>query len=172
MADLTRTIQELAGTRNQDEVKLYQCNVNSIDLSKRTANVTTITGTTNLTFDALLTAGISDGFVITPEVESMVYVLTSKYTLPFIVTFSDITQFDIMGGEFGGLVKVVELTQKLNDLENKVNEIITTFVTHTHPVISTGAPTSPTSTPISGNLTISQREDIENINVKHGKNGE
>jgi len=77
-----------------------------------------------------------------------------------------------MGGEFGGLVKVVELTQKLNDLENKVNEIITTFVTHTHPVISTGAPTSPTSTPISGNLTISQREDIENINVKHGKNGE
>ena len=172
MADLTRTIQELAGTRNQDEVKLYQCNVNSIDLSKRTANVTTITGTANLTFDALLTAGISDGFVITPEVESMVYVLTSKYTLPFIVTFSDITQFDIMGGEFGGLVKVVELTQKLNDLENKVNEIITTFGTHTHPVISTGAPTSPTSTPISGNLTISQREDIENINVKHGKNGE
>lgn len=172
MADLTRTIQELAGTRNQDEVKLYQCNVNSVNLSKRTANVTTITGTANLTFDALLTAGISDGFVITPEVDSMVYVLTSKYTLPFIVTFSDITQFDIMGGEFGGLVKVVELTQKLNDLENKVNEIITTFGTHTHPVISTGAPTSPTTTPISGNLTISQREDIENINVKHGKNGE
>ena len=172
MADLTRTIQELAGTRNQDEVKLYQCNVNSVDLSKRTANVTTITGTANITFDALLTAGISDGFVITPEINSMVYVIMSKYTLPFIVTFSDITQFDIMGGEFGGLVKVVELTQKLNNLENKVNEIIATFGTHTHTVIAVGAPTSPTSTPIAGNLTISQRADIENINIKHGKNGD
>jgi hypothetical protein len=169
MADLTRTIQELAGTRNQDEVKLYQCNVNSIDLSKRTANVTTITGTANLTFDALLTAGISDGFVITPEIGSMVYVLTSKYTLPFIVTFSDITQFDIMGGEFGGLVKVVELTQKLNNLENKVNEIITTFGTHTHTVIMLGAPTATTATPIVGNLTVSQRADIENIKIKHGE---
>jgi hypothetical protein len=171
MADLTRTIQELAGTRNQDEVKLYQCNVNSVDLSKRTANVTTITGTANLTFDALLTAGISDGLVITPEIDSMVYILMSKYTLPFIVTFSDIMQFDIMGGEFGGLVKVVELTQKLNNLENKVNEIITTFGTHTHAVTAVGVPTLPTSTPISGILTISQRAEIENINVKHGKNG-
>lgn len=169
MADLTRTIQELAGTRNQDEVKLYQCNVNSVDLSKRTANVTTITGTANVTFDALLTAGISDGFVVTPEVGSMVYVLMSKYTLPFIITFSDITQFDIMGGEFGGLVKVVELTQKLNNLENKVNEIITTFGTHTHGVVSVGSPTSPTATPIVGNLTISQRAEIENIKIKHGE---
>jgi hypothetical protein len=169
MADLTRTIQELAGTRNQDEVKLYQCNVNSIDLSKRTANVTTITGTANLTFDALLTAGVSDGFVISPEIGSMVYVLTSKYTLPFIVTFSDITQFDIMGGEFGGLVKVAELTEKLNKLENKVNEIITTFGTHTHTVIMLGAPTSTTQTPIVGNLTVSQRAEIENTKIKHGE---
>ena len=169
MADLTRTIQELAGTRNQDEVKLYQCNVNSIDLSKRTANVTTITGTANLTFDALLTAGVSDGFVISPEIGSMVYVLTSKYTLPFIVTFSDITQFDIMGGEFGGLVKVAELTEKLNKLENKVNEIITTFGTHTHTVIMLGAPTSTTPTPIVGNLTVSQRSELENTKIKHGE---
>ena len=171
MADLVRTIQELAGTRNQDEVRLLQCNVNSVDLSKRTANVTTITGTANLTFDALLTAGISDGFVITPEIDSMVYILMSKYTLPFIVTYSDIMQFDIMGGEFGGLVKVVELTQKLNNLENKVNQIIATFGTHTHNVTAVGAPTAPTTTPIVGNLTISQRAEIENINVKHGKNG-
>jgi hypothetical protein len=172
MADIVRTIQELAGTRNIDEVKLLQCNVNSVDLSNRTANVTTITGTTNLTFDALITAGISDGIVITPEVNSMVFVLMSKYTLPFIVTFSDITQFDIMGGEFGGLVKVVELTEKLNNLENKVNEIINTFETHTHNVTAVGAPTSPTSTPVAGTLTPSTRDEIENINVKHGENGQ
>ena len=170
MADLTRTIQELAGTRNQDDIQLLQCNVNSVDLSNRTANVTTITGTANLTFDALLTAGISEGLVITPEIDSMVYVLISKYTLPFIVTYSDILQFDIMGGEFGGLVKVIELTQKLNNLENKVNDLIAKFGTHTHGVIATGSPTSPTTTPVVGSLTITQRLEIENINVKHGKN--
>jgi hypothetical protein len=75
-----------------------------------------------------------------------------------------------MGGEFGGLVKVVELTQKLNNLENKVNEIIVTFGTHTHAVTAVGSPTSPTTTPIAGSLTISQRDDIENVNVRHGKN--
>jgi hypothetical protein len=171
MADLVRTIQELAGTRNQDEVKLLQCNVNSVDLSNRTANVTTITGTADLTFDALITAGISDGFVTTPEVGSMVFVLMSKYTLPFIVTFSDITQFDIMGGEFGGLVKVVELTQKLNDLENKVNDIIENFIVHTHTSAVVGAQTSPTSQVIGEPLEITQQAEIENINIKHGKNG-
>jgi hypothetical protein len=74
-----------------------------------------------------------------------------------------------MGGEFGGLVKVVELTQKLNNLENKVNEIITTFGTHTHTVIMLGAPTATTATPIVGNLTVSQRADIENTKNKHGE---
>jgi hypothetical protein len=169
MADIAKAIRELAGTRNQDEVKLYQCNVNSVDASKRTCNVTTITGNATLTFDAQITAGVSDGFFVVPEIDSMVFVLSSKYSLPFVVSYSDITDYIIMGGEFGGLVKVLELTQKLNNLENKVNEIISTFGTHTHNVINVGQQTAPTLTPINGSLTVTQRAELENTRIKHGE---
>jgi hypothetical protein len=163
MSDLAKTIQELAGTRNQDEVKLYQCKVNSVDISKRLCNVTTITGNATLTFNAFLSAGVSDGFIPTPEDDSMVYVLKSKYTLPFVVQYSDIVDYVIMGGEFGGLVKVIELTQKINNLENKVNEIITKFDGHVHTANNT-----PTVTLIVTQLTLTNRADIENEKVRHG----
>lgn len=169
MSDIGKAIRELAGVRNQDDVKLYQCNVNSIDVAKRTCNVTTITGNAILTFDAQITAGISDGFLIIPEIDSMVFVLSSKYSLPFIISYSDITDYIIMGGEFGGLVKVIELTQKLNNLENKINEIISTFGTHTHNVTNVGQQTAPTLTPINGSLTITERVEIENTKIKHGE---
>lgn len=157
MSDLAQTIQELAGTRNQDEVKLYQATVNSVDTAKRTCNVTTITGNATLTFDAQLMAGVADGILIIPEVESYVFVLKSKYTIPFIIAYSDIIEFSLMGGEFGGLVKVIELTKRINDLEKRLNEITTWSGTVSPPLISVP-------------LTLTVREDLENLSIKHGTN--
>lgn len=157
MSDLAKAIQEIAGTRNQDEVKLYQCLVNSVDISKRTCSVTTITGNATLTFDAQIMAGVADGILVEPEVDSYVFVLKSKYTIPFVVMYSDIVNYSLMGGEFGGLVKVVELTQKINNLERKINEILVWSGTVSPPF---------TSIPIS--LTL--QNEIENTSVKHGKN--
>ena len=161
--NLISAIQKLAGTENEDKVKLLQCTVNSVDLNNRISNVTTITGNAPLTFDVQLQAGIADGLLIEPLVDSMVYVLFSKYTLPFILQYSDVVTYAFNGDEFGGIVKVIELTQKLNNLENKVNSIIETYNSHSH--ASNGAPPSGL---VVGELTQTQRGDIENTSVKHG----
>ncbi|MBC7382249.1 MAG: hypothetical protein H7296_04545 [Bacteroidia bacterium] len=160
---LKEAIQELAGTRNQDEVKLYQAIVNSVDIEKRNCNVTTVTGNATLTFDAMLTAGVSDGIIVIPQVDSFVFVLKSKYTIPFVVLYSDIEKLVLKGGEFGGFVKVIELTQKINNLENKVNELITIFNAHSHSALNV-----PTSSIISSQLIPTERAEIENQNITHG----
>ena len=165
--NIISVIQNLSGNQNDDKVKLLQCTVNSVDLGNRKANVTTITGQSTLDFDVQLQAGIADGLVIEPLVGSMVYVLTSKYTLPFIVQYSDIVSLTMNGSEFGGLVKVIELTQKINALENKVNDLITKFNTHTH--VAAGSPTSISNLVVSGTLTPTQQNEIENIVIKHGE---
>lgn len=70
-------------------------------------------------------------------------------------------------GDLGGLVKVIDLTTKLNNLEEKVNAIITAFNSHTHILtLSTGTGSAaPTSTQVSGTLTPTQRADIENDKI-------
>ena len=77
----------------------------------------------------------------------------------------DLTQFN--DGGLGGLVKVVELTQKLNNLESKVNSLITAFNSHVHTGVTTGAGASGTTlTTVTGTLTPTQRADIENTKIK------
>ena len=72
-------------------------------------------------------------------------------------------------GSMGGLVKVIELTQKLNNLENKVNQLITSFNSHVHAGVTTGAGSSATTpTPVSGTLVVTNRGDIENNKILQG----
>jgi hypothetical protein len=165
--NIISVIQNLSGNQNDDKVKLLQCTVNSVNLSNRTAHVTSITGQSTIDFNVQLQAGIADGLVIEPKVDSMVYILSSKYTLPFIVQYSDIVSLTMNGNEFGGLVKVIELTKKINALENKVNDLITNFNAHSH--LSSGSPTSGPSVSVSGTLTPTQQKEIENIVIKHGE---
>jgi len=164
---LLTLLQEAAGVRNQDEVRLLICDVNSVDLDNRLCNVTTVTGTASVKFNAQLSAGVSDGFIAEPEIDSQVFVLFSKYTKPFVLMYSDLISLSIKGGEFGGLVKVIELTTKINNLENKVNDIILAYNTLSLPV--SGSTAGPPVSQITPALTLTVRADIENTTIKHGE---
>lgn len=153
--NIISAIQKIAGSQNEDKVRLLQCTVDSVDPDNRVCSVTTITGSSSLSFDAQLMAGVADGFLIEPVVGSMVFVLLSTYTLPFVVQYSDVTAYAINGDEFGGMVKVIELTQKLNALEQKVNQIIAWGAGVTPPLAATP-------------LTVTQQAEIENTTVQHG----
>jgi len=66
-----------------------------------------------------------------------------------------------------GMVKIVPLVQKINALENKVNELATAVSTphiHGHPQ----GPTLPNSAPSISQLSTTSQSDIENPNVTHG----
>ncbi|HUM50491.1 MAG TPA: hypothetical protein PK431_01710 [Chitinophagales bacterium] len=93
------------------------------------------------------------------EVESILWEIEDmKY-------FVDKDGFVFNDGNNKGMVKITELVEKLNNLENKVNQLVTWSSTHTHPVPSLG--TSGTAVGVTGILTTTQVSDIENENVKH-----
>ena len=83
---------------------------------------------------------------------------------------SKLSEIQLNGKNYDGLVKINDLVDKLNALENKVNSIISTFNTHTHPYVNVSSPatTSPSTSPITGTLTPTQKIDLENSTVKQG----
>lgn len=147
----------MTGTYNIDTVFLVTANVTKVDEATGICTVETISGNASIELTNVeLQTVISDGILVIPRINSEVKVVYSKYTTPFIVQYSevekiflsaDLVQFD--DGEKGGMVKVIDLTKKLNDIENKINDIITWGGTVTPPLIT--IPLTPT-----------QRADIEN----------
>ena len=71
--------------------------------------------------------------------------------------------------QYKGLVINDSLVTKLNNLENKVNDLIMAYNYHTHTGVQTGGGTSGTTpTVITGSLTPTNETELQNQNVKHG----
>ena len=166
------------------------CTVDVVDVAARTCDCTPVGGDATTAIPGVRLMGENnDGFLVIPSVGSTVMVALSNRGLSCIYMFSDIdqvliflgespnyTSFTMKSGEqmfndgsFGGLTKVVELTQKLNNLENAFNQLVAIYNAHVHTggtmSGSTGVPTAiDTNT-----LTPTTRAEIENTLVKHGK---
>ena len=147
---LRTAIRKIAGNGSQ----ILQCEVVSVDIPNRTALVKY-----EAEYIVKLMTSVGDGLLLIPEVGSSVSVLDGQ-----IIGYSDLDEIWLSGQQHGGLVKVSELVDKLNNLEDKVNSIITTFNAHTH--ASTGAPPVPLVT--GSPLTPTTINDLENPDVKHG----
>jgi len=120
--------------------------------------------------------------LLIPTIGSTVLVTYSKYNDPFVSMFSDIDRIYLIGGNagvditgnvvklnngtFGGLVKVTELVEKLNNLENLVNDLIVKYNIHVHPV--SGASTLVPTVPETGTLIPTIQDELENKKVTHG----
>lgn len=79
-------------------------------------------------------------------------------------------QITLNDGALGGLVKVIDLVNRMNLIENKVNDLITKFNSHTHILtltMGTGTAAA-TANPVSGTLTPTDRQDIENDKIVQG----
>jgi hypothetical protein len=158
----------LTNNRNNDLVRLLTCNVESVDIANRSCVVTTISGAVSLSLEVSLQASVSDGLIIEPKINSTVFVLFSKNTKPFIIQFSDIENYIFNGVDFGGFVKVIELTEKLNNLENKLNDLITACSNQIVTLAPSGTfPLASFFTTVTP-LTATQQTEIENQNIKHG----
>lgn len=119
------------------------------------------------------------GFLIIPKINSTVILGMIDSNNAFVSDYSDIEKFFIHteegqkievkdkikfnNGDLGGMVKVITLTQKLNNLENKLNEIIQLLKTHTH--ASNGAISLELQS--LSNVIQTNRSEIENENIIH-----
>ena len=168
-----RTIREaisiLAGTHKMDKVYSVSAEVISIDVKARTCVCIQISGSASTTInDVLLMASADDGLLIIPVVGSTVHIILSDGMEPYISQYSAIDKIIFRGGDLGGLVKIQPLVNKLNALENKLNEFMIKYNAHVHPVVSVGAPTGPSSILENGPLTPTALTELENKNITHG----
>jgi hypothetical protein len=153
----------------------------SVDKDKDTCRVKTHSGEAEIP-NVRLTAIVESGdtrFCIYPKVESDVTIMffPGQDVEAVILKYSEIddvvvkfaNEFVFNDGDNGGLVKVVELVDKMNDTENKLNDLISKFNTHTHITTcgagpGTAAVTVAPETPLPA---VTTRGDIENEKVKH-----
>jgi hypothetical protein len=114
--------------------------------------------------------GITDGIVQIPSIDSTVLVglIGNDTSTRFIVSYGAVDKVLFFNGDFGGLVKVESLVDRLNSIEGKVNDVITNLLTHTHTGVQTGAGVSGAQPPtVIANLSNTVRGDLENEKVKH-----
>lgn len=118
----------------------------------------------------------NSGIVITPKQDSHVLITSIDGRYWFVSQFSSIdgitidseSPIVINGGSNHGLVKIEELTQKLNAIEKDINTLKSVFSAWT-PVAQDGgaALKSDAQTWASQQLQITQQSDYEDTNVTH-----
>lgn len=144
------------------------CTVSEIDLDELTCYCVPVNGIDADIVGVRLMADVQKGFLLIPEDNSIVVVSFLSDSSAYVSMVSKVSEVQLNGKNFDGLVKVNDLVEKLNNLENKVNTIITTFNTHTHVASSFGSPTTTPPVPVTGTLTPTVKLDLENTTILQG----
>lgn len=136
-------------------------------------DVTPIDGTADLIGVRLCTEDTATVFVIIPVVGSVVYVTMDSDTGGIVTGFSEVDEMYLRGDTHNGLVKVADLTTRLNIIENSFNAfviafnaLVTVYSAHFH--ITGGPPPLVPGVPFTTVLTPTVQTQIENLKVKHG----
>lgn len=115
----------------------------------------------------------NEGVLVVPAVGSSVLVarLGDGDSLCVMMN-SAIDAIVVNGGEFGGLIKINELTAKLNELKDTVNSLVQAFNSHTHQVATTGSAAAQSGTAAAVTSQAQQADDFnaddyENPIIKH-----
>lgn len=155
MSNIKDLIQQLAKTENTDCIL---CTVNSIDLTAKTCYCIPINGDADL-IDVKLIANDNKGFLLIPEVDSVVIVSNIQNSSYYVSMFSKVSEIQLNGDDYNGLIKIDDLTTSLNTIINNINTQLGLIATG----ISTGGGSyTPTL------LTTLNKTTYENTTVKHG----
>lgn len=181
---IQEAVQRLAGVQLADQVSLVEGTVTAVDLPTRTCTV--LVGSAESEFelpDVRLMSVVDDGVLIVPAINSTIIIGYSKRVLPYVCQFSEVEQVliitggtsievkdgqvQINDGSYGGLVKIEALVNRMNAVEDLLNDFISKYNAHIHPASS--GTTSPTTTQETRTASRTKKDDIENSSVTHGK---
>jgi hypothetical protein len=186
VSELATAIQQAAGTYQKDTAGFALCEVISVDEAARTCKVRTINGKSVLTYEGVqLMAGVNDGMLLIPTVESQVYISFSKVNTPFVSMFSQLDKvlfvvgemdiqvtkdgIELNGSNYGGIVKVVDLVSKINTIERDINSLKTAFTTWVVAHNDGGAALkAAAATWYAAQLAITTESELENTTLSHG----
>lgn len=118
---------------------------------------------------SLMSEHSENGMYYKPVIDSLVIIAPMNETRYYVAMYSEIEEVWLRGSEHGGLVKVSELVDKLNNIENDINDLKTVFSTWV-PVPNDGgaALKGAAATWYGAQLTPTEIADIENEKVLHG----
>ena len=95
-----------------------------------------------------------------------------KYTLVmdngFKIELKDDGTMTMNGNNLDGLAVVGKIAEKMNNLEDAVNNHIIEYNLHVHPVTAINTPTGIIASPSTINLNKTDKSDLENKKIKHG----
>jgi hypothetical protein len=184
MSNIVQHIKHLAKQSAGDGLQI--CIVKSVDEAKSMCECEPING--GAPYFARLRALVEaedKSPLLVPVKDSVVIVATfnKNSAEAFVLGYTEVEKVKILtskgevwlnGDNFGGVVKIKEVTAKLNALENAHNALVAKFNSHTHLVATTGSAAaqsgtaSPTTQTSTDTLQPTQQKDIENKKVKHG----
>lgn len=159
---IIESIQRLSGVQLSDKCYLAKGEVESYDIPSRTAVVTLIDGEKQVEKTISLCPDVDDSIIILPTVGTNIWVVWSDYVPPFMAGFPSAFDKIIFGKQDAGLPLTPEIVQRVNLIEEKVNQIINTFNAHVHTGVQTGSGSSAiTPTQVSGTLDLTTNDNIE-----------
>lgn len=170
----------LLGLNHIDPVTYVDAVVSSVDVDARTCVCVVTVGRTEYQLpDVRLIPVVDDGLFIEPAIDSNVKVLMSVNNEPFVCQFSEIENITISAntlvslndGSFGGMVKIADLVEKLNALENDINTLKTAFASWAPTgTLADGTLLKTATTSWSAqSLTPTQQSELENTMIVHGE---
>lgn len=167
---MNSSIKEILRNINGDS-RVYSKTCKVLSVSGNTCDCEPIDGSADILDVKLSPTGT--GVRLTPSEKSIVEVSFLSNTEAYISSFSLVSKIEIdcdniifNGGNNDGLIIIQDLVTKLNNLENKVNDIITALSVLTLPVSGAvaGPPAPP---PVVGFLTPTVKANIEDTKIKH-----
>lgn len=86
--------------------------------------------------------------VVKPTVgtDCLIGILEGQESVAWLMHASEAETMVFNGGDNNGLIKIKELTDKLNALKDTVNSLVSSYNTHTHTVATTGTAVAQTGT--------------------------
>ena len=163
--DLRDALRSLVKPNNDGFAKV--CTVDSVDLTTLTCYCVPLNDDADI-INVRLMANIDNGFLLIPEVDSIVVVSFLSDSSAYVSLVSKVSEVNLNGKNFDGLVKVQELTDKLNALENKMNDLITACSSQIVTLAPSGTfPLAPFFTSVTP-LIPTQQIEIENTTILQG----
>ena len=163
--DLRDALRSLVKPNNDGFSKV--CTIDSVDLTTLTCYCVPLNDDADI-INVRLMANIDNGFLLIPEVNSIVVVSFLSDDSAYVSLVSKVSEVQLNGKNFDGLVKVQELTDKLNALENKVNDLITACSSQVVTLAPSGTfPLAPFFTSVTP-LIPTQQLEIENTTILQG----
>lgn len=147
--------------------------VNAVDADKGTCDVSFADEDLADHNGVLLTSGtdITNRLLIVPEIGSTVYVslVMNNEQWAFVSLYSKVKEIHLRGDRYNGIVKVGDVTEKLNNIENDINNL-KSIIGSWLPAPNDGGAALKTAsaTWVSSTLQTTTEGELQNEKVKHG----